>query len=67
MPKKSSRDSLSVEWGRFKASAIGRFAIGVVAMIALAIVVANAFGFWKVSSTLSSFVANEQAAVARRQ
>ncbi|ODR95601.1 hypothetical protein AUC70_01505 [Methyloceanibacter stevinii] len=67
MTDKSPNDSLSVEWGRFKAGARGSFAIVALLLIFVLVATTYVFGFWRVTSVFSSYVANEQHGVAHRQ
>ena len=67
MTENSPRDSLTVEWRSFRAGARGCFAITALLLIVFLIVAAYGFGFWRVTSAVSSYVANAQASVARGQ
>jgi hypothetical protein len=42
----SDRDSIYIEWGRFKAGATGKFAITAFVLVVASVTAARLFGWW---------------------
>lgn len=63
MNENSPKESLSLEWGRFRAGARGYFAIVVLLLIFSLVVATYVFGFWRVTAVVLAHVANGQTGV----